>query len=152
MKYIKNKLNRVLEFILIIVLGVMVLNVSWQVFSRYVLANPSSFTDELARYLMIWLGVMGTAYVSGKRLHVSIDFFPSQLNLSLMQKIIISIIILATFLIFIFGGSRLVFLTYILGQKSAALQIPLYIVYLCIPLSGACIIFYKFCDLTLKRT
>ena len=58
MKYIKNKLNRVLEFILIIVLGVMVLNVSWQVFSRYVLANPSSFTDELARYLMIWLGVM----------------------------------------------------------------------------------------------
>ena len=155
MKYIKNKLNRVLEFILIIVLGVMVLNVSWQVFSRYVLANPNSFTDELARYLMIWLGVMGTAYVSGKRLHVSIDFFPSQLNLSLqktMEKIIISIIILATFLIFIFGGSRLVFLTYILGQKSAALQIPLYIVYLCIPLSGACIIFYKFCDLTLKNT
>ena len=155
MKYIKDKLNRVLEFILIIVLGVMVLNVSWQVFSRYVLANPSSFTDELARYLMIWLGVMGTAYVSGKRLHVSIDFFPSQLNLSLqktMQKIIISIIILATFLIFIFGGSRLVFLTYILGQKSAALQIPLYIVYLCIPLSGACRIFYKFCDLTLKNT
>ena len=154
MKYIKNKLNRVLEFILIIVLGVMVLNVSWQVFSRYVLANPSSFTDELARYLMIWLGVMGTAYVSGKRLHVSIDFFPSQLNLSLqktMEKIIISIIILATFLIFIFGGSRLVFLTYILGQKSAALQIPLYIVYLCIPLSGACIIFYKFCDLTLRK-
>ena len=104
MKYIKDKLNRVLEFILIIVLGVMVLNVSWQVFSRYVLANPSSFTDELARYLMIWLGVMGTAYVSGKRLHVAIDFFPSQLNLSLqktMQKIIISIIILATFLIFL---------------------------------------------------
>jgi TRAP-type C4-dicarboxylate transport system permease small subunit len=33
MKYIKDKLNRVLEFILIIVLGVMVLNVSWQVFS-----------------------------------------------------------------------------------------------------------------------
>ena len=85
MKYIKNKLNQVLEFILIIVLGVMVLNVSWQVFSRYVLANPSSFTDELARYLMIWLGVMGTAYVSGKRLHVSIDFFPSQLNLSLQK-------------------------------------------------------------------
>ena len=155
MEDIRDKLNRVLEVILIMLLGVMVLNVSWQVFSRYVLANPSSFTEELARYLMIWLGVMGTAYVSGKRLHVSIDFFPSQLNLSLqktIEKIIISIIILATFLIFIFGGSRLVFLTYILGQKSAALQIPLYIVYLCIPLSGACIIFYKFCDLTLKRT
>ena len=97
MKYIKNKLNRVLEFILIIVLGVMVLNVSWQVFSRYVLANPSSFTDELARYLMIWLGVLGTAYVSGKRLHVAIDILHSQLSLSsqkTMQKVIFSIVIL----------------------------------------------------------
>ena len=35
-------------------------------FSRYILANPSSFTDELARYLMIWVGVLGAAYVAGK--------------------------------------------------------------------------------------
>ena len=143
MEDIRNKLNRVLEVILIMLLGVMVLNVSWQVFSRYVLANPSSFTDELARYLMIWLGVLGTAYVSGKRLHVAIDILHSQLSLSsqkTMQKVIFSIVILATFLIFIIGGSRLVYLSYLLGQKSAALQIPLYLVYVCVPLSGACII------------
>ena len=155
MKYIKDKLNVVLEFILIIVLGVMVLNVSWQVFSRYVLANPSSFTDELARYLMIWLGVLGTAYVSGKRLHVAIDILHSQLSLSsqkTMQKVIFSIVILATFLIFIIGGSRLVYLSYLLGQKSAALQIPLYLVYVCVPLSGACIIFYKINDLISNKS
>ena len=150
MEDIRDKLNRVLEVILIMLLGVMVLNVSWQVFSRYVLANPSSFTDELARYLMIWLGVLGTAYVSGKRLHVAIDILHSQLSLSsqkTMQKVIFSIVILATFLIFIIGGSRLVYLSYLLGQKSAALQIPLYLVYVCVPLSGACIIFYKINDL-----
>ena len=136
-------------------LGVMVLNVSWQVFSRYVLANPSSFTDELARYLMIWLGVLGTAYVSGKRLHVAIDILHSQLSLSsqkTMQKVIFSIVILATFLIFIIGGSRLVYLSYLLGQKSAALQIPLYLVYVCVPLSGACIIFYKINDLISNKS
>ncbi|MFL2625891.1 MAG: TRAP transporter small permease [Flavobacteriaceae bacterium] len=146
MEDIRDKLNRVLEVILIMLLSIMVLNVSWQVFSRYVLANPSSFTDELARYLMIWLGVLGTAYVSGKRLHVAIDILHSQLSLSsqkTMQKVIFSIVILATFLIFIIGGSRLVYLSYLLGQKSAALQIPLYLVYVCVPLSGACIIFYK---------
>jgi TRAP-type C4-dicarboxylate transport system permease small subunit len=133
----------------------MVLNVSWQVFSRYVLANPSSFTDELARYLMIWLGVLGTAYVSGKRLHVAIDILHSQLSLSsqkTMQKVIFSIVILATFLIFIIGGSRLVYLSYLLGQKSAALQIPLYLVYVCVPLSGACIIFYKINDLISNKS
>ena len=155
MKDIRDKLNRVLEVILIMLLGVMVLNVSWQVFSRYVLANPSSFTDELARYLMIWLGVLGTAYVSGKRLHVAIDIVHSQLSLSsqkTMQKVIFSIVILATFLIFIIGGSRLVYLSYLLGQKSAALQIPLYLVYVCVPLSGACIIFYKINDLISNKS
>ena len=155
MEDIRYKLNRVLEVILIMLLGVMVLNVSWQVFSRYVLANPSSFTDELARYLMIWLGVLGTAYVSGKRLHVAIDILHSQLSLSsqkTMQKVIFSIVIFATFLIFIIGGSRLVYLSYMLGQKSAALQIPLYLVYVCVPLSGACIIFYKINDLISNKS
>lgn len=155
MEDIRDKLNRVLEVILIMLLGVMVLNVSWQVFSRYVLANPSSFTDELARYLMIWLGVLGTAYVSGKRLHVAIDILHSQLSLSsqkTMQKVIFSIVILATFLIFIIGGSRLVYLSYLLGQKSAALQIPLYLVYVCVPLSGACIIFFKINDLISNKS
>ena len=155
MEDIRDKLNRVLEVILIMLLSIMVLNVSWQVFSRYVLGNPSSFTDELARYLMIWLGVLGSAYVSGKRLHVAIDILPSQLSLSsqkTMQKVIFSIVILATFLIFIIGGSRLVYLSYLLGQKSAALQIPLYLVYVCVPLSGACIIFYKINDLILNKS
>ena len=155
MEDIRDKLNRVLEVILIMLLSIMVLNVSWQVFSRYVLANPSSFTDELARYLMIWLGVLGTAYVSGKRLHVAIDILHSQLSLSsqkTMQKVIFSIVMLATFLIFIIGGSRLVYLSYLLGQKSAALQIPLYLVYVCVPLSGACIIFYKINDLISNKS
>ena len=155
MENIRDKLNRVLEFILIMLLSIMVLNVSWQVFSRYVLGNPSSFTDELARYLMIWLGVLGTAYVSGKRLHVAIDILHSQLSLSsqkTMQKVIFSIVILVTFLIFIIGGSRLVYLSYLLGQKSAALQIPLYLVYVCVPLSGACIIFYKINDLISNKS
>ena len=155
MEDIRDKLNRVLEVILIMLLSIMVLNVSWQVFSRYVLGNPSSFTDELARYLMIWLGVLGTAYVSGKRLHVAIDILHSQLSLSsqkIMKKVIFSIVILATFLIFIIGGSRLVYLSYLLGQKSAALQIPLYLVYVCVPLSGACIIFYKINDLISNKS
>ena len=149
MNLIENRLNTILEKILIMILGIMVINVSWQVFSRYVLANPSSFTDELARYLMIWLGVMGTAYVSGKKLHVAIDILPDKLSPKRqvkLKKIINLIIILFATLIFVVGGSKLVYLSYILGQKSAALQIPLYVVYLCIPLSGLCIVFFKMCD------
>ena len=45
----------------------MVINVLWQIITRYFSASPSSFSDELARYLMIWLGLIGSAYVSGKK-------------------------------------------------------------------------------------
>ncbi len=154
MNNVQQKLDRTLEYILVILLAVMVINVSWQVFSRYVLENPSSFTDELARYLMIWLGVLGTAYVSGKRLHVAINILPERLDDKGQKKlnnIIHSIIILFAISVFIIGGSRLVYLSFVLGQKSAALQIPLYLVYLCIPISGLCIVFYKLCDLIKKE-
>ena len=62
----RAQIDSILEKTLVIIMSLMVINVLWQVFSRYILANPSSFTDELARYLMIWVGVLGAAYVAGK--------------------------------------------------------------------------------------
>jgi TRAP-type mannitol/chloroaromatic compound transport system permease small subunit len=70
---LKLTLDRSIQVIIAVLMGVMVLNVTWQVFSRYVLGDPSSFTDELARYSMIWLGLLGAAYVSGKQGHLAID-------------------------------------------------------------------------------
>ena len=61
---LRAHIDSILEKILVVIMSMMVINVLWQVFSRYVLANPSSFTDELARYLMIWVGVLGAAYVA----------------------------------------------------------------------------------------
>ena len=150
---LRNRIDKVLGVFLIIIMSVMVINVLWQVFTRYVVGAPSSFTDELARYLMIWVGVLGAAYVSGKNMHVAIDVLPSKLN-SKNKKIlsrIVSIIIIAFVLsALVIGGIRLVYLTYILEQHSPALQIPLALVYLVLPLSGLLIIFYKTSDLLNK--
>ena len=70
---LKSALDQFIQFTIAILMGVMVLNVTWQVVSRYLLRDPSSFTDELARYSMIWLGLLGAAYVSGKQGHLAID-------------------------------------------------------------------------------
>ena len=154
MLQIKNRIDTLLKSLIILLLGIMVINVCWQVFSRYVLNDPSRFTDELARYLMIWIAFLGAAYISKKNLHVAIHILPS--NLSEKHKARIStinnlLIILFTFLILVIGGSNLVHLNFVLGQKSAALQIPLYLVYSCIPISGCVVIFYKVCDLIKKK-
>ena len=47
---------------------------------------------------------------------------------------------------FVIGGSRLVYITFVLGQFSPALQIPLSIIYSVLPVSGLLIIFYKLSD------
>lgn len=151
---LREKVDKVVERCLVIILGVMVVNVLWQVFTRFVVGTPSSFTDELARYLMIWLGLLGAAYVAGKNMHVAIDYFAqrssdkTRKNLSFIVSLIIILFCLVAFVI---GGSRLVYITYILGQNSPALQIPLALVYIIIPISGVLIIYYKLSDLKKSR-
>ncbi|MDP2527153.1 MULTISPECIES: TRAP transporter small permease [Maribacter] len=146
----RNKIDAVLGKTLVLIMSVMVINVLWQVFTRYVTGNPSSFTDELARYLMIWIGVLGAAYVSGRNLHVAIDILPLRQNEKTQKKlkiIVTILVILFVLFAFVVGGSRLVYISYVLGQQSPALQVPLALVYIIIPISGLLIMYYKISDL-----
>ncbi|SFR65955.1 TRAP transporter small permease [Maribacter stanieri] len=146
----RNKIDSILGKTLVLIMSIMVINVLWQVFTRYVTGNPSSFTDELARYLMIWIGVLGAAYVSGRNLHVAIDILPLRQNKKTQKrlKVIVTVlIILFVLFAFVIGGSRLVYISYVLGQQSPALQVPLALVYIIIPISGLLIMYYKISDL-----
>ncbi|MBT8308585.1 MAG: TRAP transporter small permease [Maribacter sp.] len=151
----RARLDTILSRTLVLIMSVMVVNVLWQVFTRYVTGDPSAFTDELARYLMIWIGVLGAAYVSGQHLHVAIDILPSRAKpkTRIKLKMLVTIlIILFVFVAFVLGGSRLVYISYILGQHSPALQIPLAMVYFILPISGLLIMYYKIADLIKLRS
>jgi TRAP-type C4-dicarboxylate transport system permease small subunit len=146
MKQIRIKVNKIIERFLVLILVGMVLNVIWQVFTRFFTSVPSAFTNELARYLMIWLGILGAAYISGKQEHVAIDFFVKKLNNSLrrfIDRFVLFSILSFAFFVMIIGGFNLVYITLKLEQYSPSLQIPLALVYSIIPISGLLIIFYK---------
>lgn len=146
----RTRIDSILGKVLVLIMSVMVLNVLWQVFTRYVTGDPSSFTDELARYLMIWIGVLGAAYVSGRNLHVAIDILPTRYNEKTQKRlkaIVTLLVILFVLFAFVIGGSRLVYISYVLGQQSPALQLPLAVVYVIIPISGILIMYYKLSDL-----
>ena len=146
MKQIRIKVNKIIERFLVLILVGMVLNVIWQVFTRFLTSSPSAFTNELARYLMIWLGILGAAYISGKQEHVAIDFFVKKLNNSLrrfIDRFVLLSILSFAFFVMIIGGFNLVYITLKLEQYSPSLQIPLALVYSIIPISGLLIIFYK---------
>ena len=142
---IKSGLDNALGWALAAMMGLAVLNVIWQVFTRFVLGNPSSFTDELARYLLIWVGLFGAAYATGKRAHLAIDLLRTSLSgRALHWHGIAMIVIVGLFALFVMviGGAKLVSLSFLLGQTSAALKVPLGVVYLALPASGVLIMVY----------
>lgn len=142
----RKKIDRVLGTVLAFLMAIMTLDVLWQVLSRYLLQSPSSFTDELARFLLVWIGILGAAYVAGQDRHLAIDLLPSRLTgprKKQLMVLIASLIVVFAFAVMVVGGSRLVYVTLYLGQKSSALQVPLGYVYLIIPVSGLLVMYYK---------
>lgn len=144
MEKFRSNLDKIIEIFCIIVMIMMTVLVSWQVFTRYVFNKPSAVTEQLCQYLFIWLVLFGAAFIFGKREHMQIAFvkdkFPKKIGkiCDIIQEIII----------FIFTMGVLVYGGYIssvrqMVQIDASLQIPIGIVYAAIPLSGVFILFYS---------
>ena len=143
LKNLKNILDKAILTFCGFALVIMVITVTWQVFSRYVLNDPSSFTEELSRYLMVWLGLLGASYLFGKKGHLAItllaDSIPSKLN-TVLQLVINLLILSFVSLAMIRGGSQLISRT--MEQYSPALHIPMGYVYFILPISGCLMILY----------
>ena len=101
---IKLAVDRTIAAFSVAVMIALVVCVVWQVFSRYVLNQPSTLTDELARFLMIWVGLLGAAYTVGAQRHLAIDLLA--MTLPPRRQALLSVII--NLLIFIFAGSVIV--------------------------------------------
>ncbi|GJM30657.1 MAG: C4-dicarboxylate ABC transporter permease [Cyclobacteriaceae bacterium] len=151
----RERLIKWLEWLLAFLMAVLVVDVMWQVITRFILNSPSSFTDELARFLLIWLGLLGAALVSGHKMHLAIDLVSGRLIGTKSQNrlaiFIESVVAVATLAIMVYGGSILVYTIWSLGQTSTALQVPLSVVYSIIPLSGLLITYFAVEDI-LSRT
>ncbi len=146
----KKIIDKLLGWLVTIIMGVLVINVLWQVASRFLLGDPSSFTDELAGYLLIWVGLLGAAYATGQKQHLAIDLLSAKLSEKgkKLQTLFINIIIAVfALVVLVIGGGNLVFITFYLGQISSALQIPVGYVYVVLPLSGLFIIYYAVVDM-----
>ncbi|HEF0083230.1 MULTISPECIES: TRAP transporter small permease [Citrobacter] len=142
---LKLAVDRVIAAFSVIVMIALVVCVVWQVFSRYVLNQPSTLTDELARFLMIWVGLLGAAYTVGAQRHLSIDLLFMSINKrkqALLSLFINLLIFSFAGSVIVTGGIKLINKTLATVQVSAAMQIPMGYVYIILPLSGAVMMFY----------
>ncbi|MDH6358602.1 TRAP transporter small permease [Parabacteroides sp. PF5-9] len=138
-------IDKSLESLLIFLMAFLVLDVLWQVMSRYILASPSSVTDELAGFLLIWVGLLGAAYVSGCNQHLAIDLLMQNIRPERQQKLqlfIFFIVFIFALTVLIIGGGWLVYTRFYLNVTSASLQLNMGYVYLVLPISGLLTAYY----------
>ena len=146
-----NKIIRGIEVLLVIIFALLVLDVLWQVFSRYVLSTSFSFTEEFARFALIWLSILGAAYLNAKREHLSMDFLYQKLSPNNKKKVSILIeifIFLFALIVMVVGGFNLVYTTLHLEQLSGTLRVPLGYIYAILPFSGLLIMYFSVYHIT----
>lgn len=142
---LKSRTDRVVGPVLVALMGLSVVNVLWGVFTRFVMGSPSSFTTELARFMLIWIGVLGAGYAVGQKTHLALELLPEQLEgwwAALLETFIQVCIGLFALAVMVWGGGRLVYVQLMLGQTSPALDVPLGVVYAVVPISGLLMLFY----------
>ncbi len=76
----RTGLVKLLEWAVIGVTGFLVLDVMWQNITRFIIGDPSKWTEELARMLLIWVSLMGAALAFERKGHLGVDYFVGKLN------------------------------------------------------------------------
>ena len=140
----RKVIDKIIEILCTVIMGYMVLAVCWQVITRFILKNPSTLTEEILRYLLVWTTMVGGAYAYGRRKHLSINMLTKKLphkQQKMLDIIIQVIVIVFAVVVMIMGGLHLVGTTS--NQISAALHLPMPYVYASIPVGGILIIFYS---------
>jgi len=141
----RSTVDSTLKCALVLIFSILVVCVVWQVVSRFILGTPSTTTDELARFLFMWLALIGGAYTLGQGRHLAIDLLTLQLSGKrklLSELVILGVVGLFCAIVMVYGGGQLVAKTLASGQVTPSLQIPMGYVYGAIPFAGLVMIYY----------
>lgn len=126
------------EWLLIISTIVIVLLVFLQVLARYVFDMSVGWSAELSRYLLIWITWVSTSYAIRKREHIRISVVVERLSVPIQKVIEIIVIFLwgifATVMAIV--GTQIVMNIQLMGQKTSTLGLPMWVIYVIIPLGG----------------
>ena len=137
MKAFRNGITRILNGLAGISFLAMVILTCWQVFTRYILQNPSTWSEELVGYLFAWMSLLGASLVTCERGHMNIPIVVEQFSLPVQKGLnclgeIIAFLFSATILVF--GGVQITSLA--MGQMTSSLGVPIGIFYVVLPLCG----------------
>jgi TRAP-type C4-dicarboxylate transport system permease small subunit len=127
------------KWLVTVFLSVMSVVVTLQVIMRYVFNSSLSWSEELARYLAIWLIYIGVSYAAKESRHVSvtiIELFISRKKFTYLTVIANCVFFLFS-LVLLYFGTILLLRTARMGQITPALMLPMWVVYASAPVGFA---------------
>ena len=140
---IKNVLNKILEILGTVTLGIMTVLVVYQVITRYVFNAPSPFSEALSQYLFVWMIMFGSAYVYGSREHLTIDLLKDKFSpkLNMIVEVIANVCLFAfILLVCVYGGWK--YTASQVNRIDPSLHISMAILYTSVPFTGVITLYY----------
>ena len=137
MNTLRNALTKLLNALAGISFIAMVALTCWQVFTRYVLQNPSSWSEELVSYLFAWASLFGASLITGERGHMNIPILVERMGPGARKALSIFGELVAfafSAVILVYGGIQITNLA--MGQMTSSLGVAVGVFYVVLPVCG----------------
>ena len=133
---------KTVNFVIVVMFTIMASAVFIQVVFRYIIHQPIYWSEELPRFLLIWLTFLGSVMAMKNQSHLSITLVINRLPVRIRAGVqfVANILVIVFILIMVWGGIVLTRLT--MPNRTAALQMPTGLFYLAAPVGGVLMIFY----------
>jgi len=143
-------MDKIIDTITALLLAIMVSSIFLQVVARYVFNNALPWPEELGRFLFAWIVFLGIVSVlrSDEMLSLNLIYSVLPKQIGNYLKLFISIVVFLFLLIIIKGGWE--FMSRQMSQTSVAMSIPMWIVYLVIPLGTSLMALEMFLQIVLQ--
>ena len=136
---IKRALEKILERVVIAVMAALVLAVLWQICSRYLLGSASSWSEELAKILLVWGSLLGAAIAYAEKSHLGVDYFVAKLKplpRNMVALLVHALVGAGAAYLMVYGGNAVMQNAFTYHQTTAAMKLDYGYVYLALPVGG----------------
>jgi len=133
-------LRRAAMALLVVFGAVMSVVVMLQILFRFVIYIPLPWSEELARYLMIWTGMVGSFVALREGRHIGVTLVVNRLPPRAAAGVAVFVQVLTILFLFILAKQGLALALINLNQLSPAMRIPMFFPYLAVPVGAALMI------------
>src|SRR5262245_26078648 len=125
-----------LRWLLAVAVGVLIFPVSLQIFSRYTELIPSYiWTEEMARFLFVWMIMIGAMLGIHEGRHFEVDIWPRMgPRATAALQLVSNIAVLVFALVFVWAGYE--FTRFAWNRISELAELPLWLIHIAWPLTG----------------